>query len=82
MYRPQSLVTRITLLCKTCADHQADSALVTQVENAIKEQVAVVKELSELASNHPYYKYAFLLKEAAQVQSNLVVYIVSFVIQV
>jgi len=30
--------------------------LVSQVEDAIKEEVAIVKELSEVASQHPYYK--------------------------
>ncbi|KAM0347750.1 hypothetical protein ACHAPU_004765 [Fusarium lateritium] len=34
-------------------------ALVSQVEDAIKEEVAIVKELSEVASKHPYYKYNF-----------------------
>ncbi|KAF4455717.1 hypothetical protein F53441_2012 [Fusarium austroafricanum] len=32
-------------------------ALASQVENAIKEEVTIVKELSEVASQHPYYKY-------------------------
>ncbi|KAF9776914.1 hypothetical protein IL306_004834 [Fusarium sp. DS 682] len=32
-------------------------ALVSQVEDAIKEEVTIVKELSEVASQHPYYKY-------------------------
>ncbi|OAQ61648.1 translin family protein [Pochonia chlamydosporia 170] len=32
-------------------------ALLEQVENAIKEQVVTVKELNEVASKHPYYKY-------------------------
>jgi predicted translin family RNA/ssDNA-binding protein len=32
-------------------------ALVSQVEDAIKEEVSIVKELSEVASQHPYYKY-------------------------
>ncbi|KAM5352649.1 hypothetical protein ACJ41O_005371 [Fusarium nematophilum] len=32
-------------------------ALVSQVEDAIKEEVAIVGELSEVASQHPYYKY-------------------------
>ncbi|TVY67055.1 Translin-1 [Fusarium oxysporum f. sp. cubense] len=32
-------------------------ALVSQVEDAIKEEVAIVKELNEVASKHPYYKY-------------------------
>ncbi|CVK92341.1 related to translin [Fusarium mangiferae] len=32
-------------------------ALVSQVEDAIKEEVTIVKELNEVASKHPYYKY-------------------------
>ncbi|KID87911.1 Translin family protein [Metarhizium guizhouense ARSEF 977] len=32
-------------------------ALVEQVENAVKDEVAIVKELNEVASKHPYYKY-------------------------
>ncbi|KAG6004967.1 hypothetical protein E4U21_000590 [Claviceps maximensis] len=32
-------------------------ALVDQVEKAVQEQVVVVKELNEVASKHPYYKY-------------------------
>lgn len=32
-------------------------ALVEQVENAVKEQVVIVKELNQVASKHPYYKY-------------------------
>ncbi|KAG7413873.1 Translin [Fusarium sp. MPI-SDFR-AT-0072] len=32
-------------------------ALVSQVEGAIKEEVTIVKELNEVASKHPYYKY-------------------------
>ncbi|KAF5609567.1 translin [Fusarium pseudoanthophilum] len=32
-------------------------ALVSQVEDAIKEEVTIVKELDEVASKHPYYKY-------------------------
>ncbi|GAB0138396.1 hypothetical protein EsDP_00006631 [Epichloe bromicola] len=31
--------------------------LVEQVENAVKEQVVIVKELNQVASKHPYYKY-------------------------
>ena len=31
-------------------------ALVAQVENVIKEEVAIVVELNEVASKHPYYK--------------------------
>jgi hypothetical protein len=30
---------------------------VSQVEDAIKEEVTIVKELNEVASKHPYYKY-------------------------
>ncbi|KAJ4022503.1 Translin-1 [Fusarium irregulare] len=41
-------------------------ALVSQVENAIKEEVAIVKELSEVASQHPYYKYNQKWARAAQ----------------
>ncbi|KAF5021345.1 hypothetical protein F66182_6613 [Fusarium sp. NRRL 66182] len=33
------------------------AALVSQVEDAIKEQVSIVKELNGVASQHPYYKY-------------------------
>ncbi|KAL2687030.1 hypothetical protein Neosp_004579 [[Neocosmospora] mangrovei] len=32
-------------------------ALVSQVEDAIKEEVTIVGELSAIASQHPYYKY-------------------------
>ncbi|KFA61413.1 hypothetical protein S40285_03575 [Stachybotrys chlorohalonatus IBT 40285] len=32
-------------------------ALVAQVEDAVKEQVAIVAELNKVASQHPYYKY-------------------------
>ncbi|KAL6857534.1 Translin-1 [Amphichorda felina] len=32
-------------------------ALVAQVETAIKEEVAIIGELNEVASKHPYYKY-------------------------
>ncbi|KAI1040637.1 hypothetical protein LB505_006537 [Fusarium chuoi] len=32
-------------------------ALVSQVEDAIKEEVTIVKELNGVASKHPYYKY-------------------------
>ncbi|KAF4947869.1 hypothetical protein FGADI_10029 [Fusarium gaditjirri] len=32
-------------------------ALVSQVEDAIEEEVTIVKELNEVASKHPYYKY-------------------------
>ncbi|KLO89016.1 translin [Fusarium fujikuroi] len=32
-------------------------ALVSQVEDAIKEEVTIVMELNEVASKHPYYKY-------------------------
>ncbi|EFY86937.1 Translin-1 [Metarhizium acridum] len=32
-------------------------ALIEQVENAVKDEVAIVKELNEVASKHPYYKY-------------------------
>ncbi|KAF5547122.1 translin [Fusarium mexicanum] len=32
-------------------------ALVSQVEDTIKEEVTIVKELNEVASKHPYYKY-------------------------
>ncbi|KAK5992232.1 Translin [Cladobotryum mycophilum] len=32
-------------------------ALVSQVEAAVKEQVTIVGELNEVASQHPYYKY-------------------------
>ncbi|KAH7481391.1 hypothetical protein FOMA001_g8603 [Fusarium oxysporum f. sp. matthiolae] len=32
-------------------------ALVSQVEDAIKEEATIVKELNEVASKHPYYKY-------------------------
>lgn len=31
--------------------------LVTEVEKAIDEQVAIVAELDDVASKHPYYKY-------------------------
>lgn len=31
-------------------------ALVAQVENVIKEEAAIVGELNEVASKHPYYK--------------------------
>jgi len=33
-----------------------DPALVSQVEDAIKEEVTIVGELSAVASQHPYYK--------------------------
>ncbi|EWZ36887.1 hypothetical protein FOCG_03987 [Fusarium oxysporum f. sp. radicis-lycopersici 26381] len=32
-------------------------ALVSQVEDVIKEEATIVKELNEVASKHPYYKY-------------------------
>ncbi|KAF4458760.1 hypothetical protein FALBO_14497 [Fusarium albosuccineum] len=32
-------------------------ALVSQVEDAIKEEVTIIGELNEVASKHPYYKY-------------------------
>ncbi|PNP80630.1 hypothetical protein FNYG_06229 [Fusarium nygamai] len=36
-------------------------ALVSQVEDAIKEEVTIVKELNEVASKHPYYKYVLAI---------------------
>ncbi|OAA39458.1 Translin family protein [Metarhizium rileyi] len=32
-------------------------ALVEQVENAVKEEIIIVRELNDVASKHPYYKY-------------------------
>ncbi|KAK2596689.1 Translin-1 [Conoideocrella luteorostrata] len=34
-------------------------ALVEQVQNAVKEEIVVIKELNEVASKHPYYKLAY-----------------------
>lgn len=42
-----------------CALFAADPALISQVEASVKEQVAIVGELSEVASKHPYYKLSF-----------------------
>lgn len=39
------------------ANGTADPTLVEQVENAVKEEVILVKELNEVASKHPYYKF-------------------------
>ena len=44
--------------CEAHADGRLDPELVALVEAAVKEEVAIVGELSEVASKHPYYKYA------------------------
>ncbi|KAH7325803.1 Translin [Stachybotrys elegans] len=40
--------------------------LVAQIEDAVKEEVAIVAELSEVASQHPYYKYNFKWQRTVQ----------------
>lgn len=42
--------------CVFEADLELDPGLVALVEAAVREEVAVVGELNEVASKHPYYK--------------------------
>ncbi|KAF7549544.1 hypothetical protein G7046_g8318 [Stylonectria norvegica] len=49
-------------------------ALVTQVEQAIAEEVTIVGELDEVASQHPYYKYNSKWQRAVQNAIGTVIY--------
>jgi hypothetical protein len=58
---PRSRCTPFSLPPSTAVTNPADPELVNQVENAVKEEVTIVKELSEVASKHPYYKFVALV---------------------
>lgn len=40
----------------------------SQVEDAIKEEVTIVGELSAVASQHPYYKYVCLVYQLKSIK--------------